>query len=202
MNSGCLMFGVLGVLSVLGVLGVLVSWWFRVASRPSLNRPTKSVLVSLVSWCLGGYVQVRKPSPRSPNKFVLAPLVFLVPWCFCDGQEPSKLPPFELKDGDRVVFLGDDFLDRERNYGYIETMLTRRYPGKHITFRNLSWEGDSVNIQTRPLNFPSLDDLMKWTDPTVIFISYGMNDSFEGEVGLPAFEKGYNAQLDRIAKAG
>ncbi len=121
---------------------------------------------------------------------------------FASAQEPDKKPAFELKDGDRVVFLGDGFLDRERHYGSIETMLTRRFPGKHLTFRNLAWEGDSVDVQLRPLGFPSLEDLLAQTKPTVIFVSYGMNESFAGEAGLAAFENGYNALLDRITKQG
>ena len=118
------------------------------------------------------------------------------------AQEPDKKPAFELKDGDRVVFLGDGFLDRERHHGYIETMLTRRFPGRHLTFRNLAWEGDSVDVQLRPLGFPSLEDLLAQTKPTVVFISYGMNESFAGEAGVAAFEKGYRSLLDRIAKTG
>ncbi len=117
------------------------------------------------------------------------------------AQETPK-PPFELKDGDRVVFLGDGFLDRERHYGYIETMLTRRFPGRHLTFRNLAWEGDSVDVQLRPLGFPSLEDLFQQVKPTVVFVGYGMNESFAGGEGVEAFEKACAALLDRLAAPG
>lgn len=51
--------------------------------------------------------------------------------------------PFELKDGDRVVFLGDTFIEREQYYGWIELMLTTRFPDRNVTFRNLGWSADT-----------------------------------------------------------
>src|SRR5688500_8903009 len=50
---------------------------------------------------------------------------------------------FELKDGDRVVFLGDAFIEREQYHGWIELMLATRFPDRAITFRNLGWSGDT-----------------------------------------------------------
>src|SRR5688500_11776063 len=44
--------------------------------------------------------------------------------------------PFELNDGDRVVFLGDTFIEREQHHGWVELMLTSRFPDHAITFRN------------------------------------------------------------------
>ena len=36
-------------------------------------------------------------------------------------------PAFEIKEGDRVLLLGDVLLEREGTYGEIETLLTRKY---------------------------------------------------------------------------
>ena len=44
---------------------------------------------------------------------------------------------FELRDGDRVVFLGNTLIEREQKYGYWELMLTMAWPERNITFRNL-----------------------------------------------------------------
>src|SRR5579883_597065 len=52
--------------------------------------------------------------------------------------------PFQLKDGDRVVLVGNTLIEREQRYGYWETLLTSRYPDRTITFRNLGWSGDTV----------------------------------------------------------
>ena len=57
------------------------------------------------------------------------------------GDEP---PRFELKDGDRVVLVGDTLVERDQRYGYLETMLTLLNPEKDLTFRNLGWSGDTV----------------------------------------------------------
>ncbi len=50
--------------------------------------------------------------------------------------------PFTLKDGDRVVLIGNTLIEREQRYGYWELALTARFPG--VTFRNLGWSGDTV----------------------------------------------------------
>ena len=43
------------------------------------------------------------------------------------GATPARAQSFELKDGDRVVLLGDTFIEREQQYGWIELMLTTKY---------------------------------------------------------------------------
>ena len=50
---------------------------------------------------------------------------------------------FELREGDRVVLLGDTFIEREQRHGFIEHMLVSHFPGRRITFRNLGWSADT-----------------------------------------------------------
>ena len=50
---------------------------------------------------------------------------------------------FSLTDGDRVLFIGDTFFEREFDYGHLETALTTAYADRRITFRNLAWAGDT-----------------------------------------------------------
>ncbi len=117
--------------------------------------------------------------------------------------------PFELKDGDKVVWLGSTLIEREQRYGYWETALTARWPDRNITFRNLGWSGDNVYGEARlafDINNPALGlkrmvDLTLAEKPTVIFICYGTNESFEGEAGLPKFEKGLEKLLDELKPA-
>lgn len=59
--------------------------------------------------------------------------------------------PFQLKDQDRVVFLGATFVEREGQFGYLETALTTAWPDRQITFRNLGWSGDTVWADSRDL---------------------------------------------------
>ena len=126
-----------------------------------------------------------------------------IDWILCafamslPAQDP--VPAFELADGDRVVFLGNTFAEREALNGCIETALTRRFPGRRISFRNLGWSGDSVDVQLRPSGFPPLETWLEQTRPTVVFAAFGMNESHAGEAGIDAFARALDAFLDRLA---
>ena len=58
------------------------------------------------------------------------------------AADPAK--PFEFKDGDRIVWIGNTLVEREQRYGYWETALIAANPDKNITVRNLGWSGDTV----------------------------------------------------------
>ena len=119
------------------------------------------------------------------------------------AADPPKL---ELKDGDRIVYLGNAFAERDANYGYFEALLTIAHPDIRFTFRNLGWSGDTVwgdaraRFGTRADGFQHLKDHVFALKPTVILVAYGMNESFAGEAGLPEFEKGLNTLLDTLAE--
>jgi len=112
---------------------------------------------------------------------------------------------FSLRDGDRIVLIGSTLIEREQRYGYWETALTRRYPDKSITFRNLGWSGDTVfgdaraGFGTQADGFKHLKDHVLALKPTVLIIGYGTNESFEGRQGLPRFVKGLETLLDTFA---
>ncbi len=116
--------------------------------------------------------------------------------------------PFELKDGDRVVWIGNTLVEREQRYGYWETALLAAFPDRNITFRNLGWSGDTVfgdaraGFDNAAKGFERLVNLTLELKPTVIFVSYGTNESFEGEKGLEKFEKGLNKLLDALKPSG
>ena len=80
-------------------------------------------------------------TPR-PTSVLLALLTLITAHCLLITSTPAAAP-FELKDGDRVVFLGDTFIEREQYYGWIELMLTTRFPDRNVTFRNLGWSADT-----------------------------------------------------------
>lgn len=123
-------------------------------------------------------------------------------------QAPAN-KPFEFKDGDRIVWLGNTLVEREQRYGYWETALLAANADKRITVRNLGWSGDTVHGEARgrfdfanpDACFKQLVNLTLELKPTVIFISYGTNESFEGKEGLPKFEKGLNKLLDALKPA-
>ncbi|REA59854.1 GDSL family lipase [Dyadobacter luteus] len=123
------------------------------------------------------------------------------------AQSPSQVP-FELKDGDKVVFLGNSLFENEFQSGYLELALTTRFPGRHVTFRNLGWTGDNVWGQARstytnpPTPYQHLINQLTGAKPTLVFIAYGGVEAQDGQAGLAKFNEGYNQLLDKIDALG
>ena len=114
--------------------------------------------------------------------------------------EPEGDASFSLHDNERVVLLGNGYFEREAESGYLETLLTSRYYDQGITFRTLGWAGDTVNVQLRPRNFPTLRQSVNDQHPDVAFVMYGMNEAFAGEAGLEPFREGYESFLDLLGR--
>ena len=112
-----------------------------------------------------------------------------------------------LQDGDRVVLLGDTFVEREGDRGFIETALVATHPDAALTFRNLGWSGDTVWAESRGVfdppakGYARMLDLVKELSPTVIFIAYGRNESFRGPAGLQAFRDQLGTLCDNLRTA-
>ena len=116
--------------------------------------------------------------------------------------------PFELKEGDRVAFIGNAFFERDLQHNYLETQLTSRFKDRNVVFRNFGWSGDTVFGHGRA-SFGTPEDgtrrllrdvgLLK---PSVIFLAYGMNESFAGEKGLTRFGDGLNRLLESLSGTG
>ena len=113
----------------------------------------------------------------------------------------------EFRDGDRVVMVGDTFIEREREHGMIEFLATTQFPDRHVTFRNLGWSGDTPQGQSR-VGFDHSKPAAEWfkqltnsiaqLNPTVIFLGYGMANSFQGEPGLAGLTSDLTKLMDAI----
>lgn len=127
----------------------------------------------------------------------------LVPAAACVGREP-----FTLAEGDRVVFLGNGVIEQEHACGELETRLTRRWPQAHVIFRNMGWSGDTVRGLARtggyeqPAGLARLLKEINALKPTVIFVGYGLNESFAGPSGLAGFDGDYRKLVDQLAPLG
>lgn len=121
------------------------------------------------------------------------------------GADADQPAPFELRHGDRVVLIGSTLVERAESFGYLETALTCRYPRRNILFRNLGWSGDTVYGDARAgfdnaeKGFQRLVEHVLALEPTVLFIGYGTNESFDGPAGLPRFQAGLDRLLDALA---
>ncbi len=115
---------------------------------------------------------------------------------------------FTLKDGDRVVFLGNSIFENEFQYGYLELALTTRFADKGITFRNLGWTGDNVWGEARstytnpPTPYEHLMEDITKAAPTVVFLAYGGVEAQEGQAGVAHFKDGLNKLIDKIESLG
>lgn len=113
-----------------------------------------------------------------------------------------------FQDGDRVVLVGNTFIERAQTYGHLQTWFTARWPDRQVSFRNLGWSGDTVYGDARSYfgppeeGFERLQSLLAELTPTVIISAYGSVAAFEGEAGLPNFLQGYRRLLDAMEKTG
>ncbi|MEO8352869.1 MAG: PVC-type heme-binding CxxCH protein, partial [Chthoniobacteraceae bacterium] len=93
--------------------------------------------------------------------------------------------PFEIKEGDRVLLLGDALLERENTYGYLETRMHEQFPDRKFTVRNLSMSGDTPRGWSRASfdppekGFERLKEQIALVKPTVVFLGYGMAASLQ-----------------------
>lgn len=113
---------------------------------------------------------------------------------------------FPLREGDRVAIVGNTFIERAQDSGWLELALTRLAPESDVVFRNLGWSGDVVTARARRY-FGKTEDgfarLMKHLDlvkPTVILVSYGTSKAFAGQAEREDFLAGYRQLLDAMGK--
>lgn len=93
--------------------------------------------------------------------------------------------PFEIKNGDRVLFLGDTLLEREGTYGYLETRMHEQFPDRSFTVRNLAFSADTpkgwsrASFDPAAKGFERLKEQLALVKPTVVFLGYGMAASLQ-----------------------
>jgi putative heme-binding domain-containing protein len=113
---------------------------------------------------------------------------------FAANISAAPLPSFQLKDGDRVAFLGDTLIERMQEFNHLELRLTTAWPKRNIIFRNIGWSGDTPRGISRaglsllqagrePADegWKQLQKQIELVKPTVVFLGYGMASSFAGE---------------------
>jgi len=124
------------------------------------------------------------------------------------GSDARAAESFELKDGDRVLFIGNTLIERAGKYGYLEAALSRRWPERRIVFRNLGWAGDNVRARSRDYfdkkgdGYRRLTGHVKRLKPTVIFLAYGGNEARRGPEKLEWFLTNYRHLLGHLEKTG
>ncbi len=112
-------------------------------------------------------------------------LVILLLLAFAAILPTRAAEPFEIRDGDRVLFLGDTLLEREGTYGYLETRMVEQFPDRKFTVRNLAFSADTplgwsrASFDPAAKGFERLKEQLALVKPTVVFLGYGMAASLQ-----------------------
>ncbi len=107
-----------------------------------------------------------------------------------------KAPGLGLKDGDRVIFIGDSITHQCLYTQYVENFYYTRYPNLHIHFRNAGVGGDRAQDA-----LDRFDDDIASFKPTVATILLGMNDGGYRDFDKATFDtyaKGMTELLDKL----
>ncbi|MCA9133825.1 MAG: PQQ-dependent sugar dehydrogenase, partial [Planctomycetales bacterium] len=115
---------------------------------------------------------------------------------------------FELREGDRVVLLGDALIEQEQYAGWLEVMLTTAFEQHNVSFRNLGWSGDTpAGVSRQGLSllqaghepaeegWRQLQSQLAQTQPTLLVLGYGMSSAIEGG---PAGRQAFIRDFDRL----
>ena len=99
---------------------------------------------------------------------------------------PEAKTGFVLKKGDVVAFVGGTDMVRMQKEGRVEAALTHRHKKAKPRFRDLSWEGDTVYLQTtvserwRRKAFGDLNEQLNKVGATVVIAQFGKIESLDG----------------------
>lgn len=105
------------------------------------------------------------------------------------AQAPATPARLELRPHDRIALVGNTLAERQQLFNHFETALLTHFATYDLTVRNLSRSGDTLTLQPRPLNFGDAATHLTAQRADVIVAFFGLNESFDGEAGLPQFER-------------
>jgi hypothetical protein len=95
-----------------------------------------------------------------------------------------------------IIIMGNTFADRMQYFGQFEAALYHNFPDHNLVIRNLGWSGDEPNLQPRPLNFGTVHKHLAHQKADIIFLCFGMNESFKGRDSVEA----YKSSLSKYCK--
>ena len=154
----------------------------------------------------------------SSKKLMIVLLLCPIGFSAFQFSDPNSLT---IRNGSRIVLLGNNLGSRMMNYGHFETEMQVRYPDNLLYIRNMCDPGDTPGFRPRssrfsPWAFPgaerfqteyanpsdsqgqfeSPDEWLTRLKTDVIIAFFGYNESFQGAAGLA----NYKAELDAFIK--
>jgi putative membrane-bound dehydrogenase-like protein len=122
------------------------------------------------------------------SKSQLTRLLFCVLLPILALQTTRAAEPFEFKQNDVVAIYGNGLADRMQHDPWVETVLQSHLKGKNVSFRNMGFSGDVVNIRPRNQGATNDDEYLQHVGPSVVFVMYGYNESYAGPAGADAYQ--------------
>jgi lysophospholipase L1-like esterase len=120
--------------------------------------------------------------------------------------------PFLLKNGQRIVFLGDSNTYAGKFIAYLDAYLCTRFPEQRFELINLGLPSETVSGLSepdhpypRPNLHDRIDRALELTKPDVAVICYGMNDGIYSpfsEERFKQYQEGIKRAIAKVEKAG
>lgn len=79
--------------------------------------------------------------------------------------------PLKLEPGDHICIVGNTLAERMQHFGWLETLITARFPEHDLVFRNLGYSGDEIdgwenpNHRMRSMDFGTFDQWLTGSAP-------------------------------------
>ncbi len=106
-----------------------------------------------------------------------------------------------FEPNDTVLFYGNSMVERLLENGELEARVHLAQPGKNLHFRSLAWTGDEISNRLRAEGYAAhMKDLLQAWPAKVVVLGYGMNESFAGPTGVPAFRASLDGYLNQLAR--
>ena len=109
----------------------------------------------------------------------------------------SAFAQLPLQDGDKISIIGNGLADRMQHDGWVETAIQSQMADKKLSFRNLSFTGDTVTSRPRNKGFTSPEDYLKHCETDAIFVFFGYNESFGGDKQVGKFKSDLGSMIDK-----
>lgn len=134
--------------------------------------------------------------PPALRQNVGRPLWGILLWCWaCQAGAADAL----LRPGDVLAWLGGAQVVAAQRSGFDETLVAVARPDWKLRWRSLAWEGDTVFVRPREVNFPSISHQLQEAGATVTALQFGTMESLAGPEGIPSFVAAYGRLLDEVA---
>ncbi|MFI4861249.1 MAG: PVC-type heme-binding CxxCH protein [Phycisphaerales bacterium JB063] len=103
---------------------------------------------------------------------------------------------YPLSEGENVGVMGNAFAEHMARSGYFEALVQAAHPDANITVRSVPWSGDEVGLRIREHSVPVAEARLQEYGSDVVFMYFGMSESFSGDAGLERFEQQLAAHID------